>query len=410
METQDYWFALKSHVYVEFKNEAILLYNTQTGYSSEIRSPEIISLVSQLYEPQNLGVILLDKEMQKNPDISGFIEEALHSKTGDITGVEKLPHKPVRLVPILNLQKDVDKLQKGEAENHLIGRDVIHYLLEVNIYLNDVCNAGCAQCADYCKQMHCCTATNKGETLPVDTIENILRQIGHSPVGRINISGGNILKFSNIVELQKSLAAFSDILHCYLHYKNFEKSELTGLFNLELMVNFPIDEIMFEKVWPLVNKENTTVHFIIESEDEYAETETWIERLEIEKYDVHPFYTSNNLDFFAENVFVEKEDILSKALQMREIFRNKKLNSNFFGALYILPDGTIKANMNARPLGNIKSDTLLDVIYREMLDNTAWRKVRDAEPCDACLYQFICPPPSHYETAIGKADLCHINK
>ena len=48
-------------------------------------------------------------------------------------------------------------------------------------------------------------------------------------------------------------------------------------------------------------------------------------------------------------------------------------------------------------------------VSKEMMDNTAWRKVRDAAPCSRCVYQFICPPLSNYELAIGKSDLCTVN-
>jgi len=95
---------------------------------------------------------------------------------------------------------------------------------------------------------------------------------------------------------------------------------------------------------------------------------------------------------------------------MREIFRNQKLNSNFFGILHILPDGSVKANMNAETLGNIKRDTVLDLIYKELIDNTAWRKVRNERPCTDCIYHFICPAPSNYEKAIGRQNLCRIKQ
>ena len=36
METKKYWFSLKSHVYAEFKNETMLLYDTQTGKTLEV--------------------------------------------------------------------------------------------------------------------------------------------------------------------------------------------------------------------------------------------------------------------------------------------------------------------------------------------------------------------------------------
>jgi hypothetical protein len=73
--TKDYWFSLKSHVYVDFKNGKILLYDTQTGNHIETASGYAISLVSQLYEPKNLGVTLLSKVIQTNPDIQNFVRE-----------------------------------------------------------------------------------------------------------------------------------------------------------------------------------------------------------------------------------------------------------------------------------------------------------------------------------------------
>ncbi|GHU72358.1 hypothetical protein FACS189413_15320 [Bacteroidia bacterium] len=116
METKEYWFSLKSHVYVEFKKEKILLYNTQTGNYIEAALEEAISLVLQMYEPENLGVTLLSKEQQSNSAVQNFVQEVLEKQIGDLLEVEKFPQKPIRLVPILNLQKDVDRLKKNKED------------------------------------------------------------------------------------------------------------------------------------------------------------------------------------------------------------------------------------------------------------------------------------------------------
>ncbi len=131
--------------------------------------------------------------------------------------------------------------------------------------------------------------------------------------------------------------------------------------------------------------------------------------MRITNFCIEPIYTGANMDFFSEHVFLEKEDIFSSVISMREIFRNQKLNANNFGALTILSDGSAKANMNARTIGNIHQDSILDLIYREMTSNSAWRVIRNKGVCSNCLYRFLCPPPSSYETAIGKPNLCHIN-
>jgi hypothetical protein len=38
MKIKDYWFSLKSHIYVAFKNEKMLLYDTQNGNHIETAS------------------------------------------------------------------------------------------------------------------------------------------------------------------------------------------------------------------------------------------------------------------------------------------------------------------------------------------------------------------------------------
>jgi pseudo-rSAM protein len=406
METKAYWFSLKSHVYVEFKKEKILLYNTQTGNYIETALEEAVTLISQMYEPKNLGVTLLSKEQQSNFTIQNFVQEVLEKQIGDLLDVEKVPQKPVRLVPILNLQKDVDRLKKNKEDSILLGKDILNYLLEVNIYLTDNCNKDCLFCKDYCKQIHCCTANNSNQKLSIEDLENIFRQIKYSTVGKVNILGGNILE--NKEMLRKFSDSYENILHYFLYYENYKKDEFIDSQNLELIVNFPVNKPVLKNVASIINKEKATFHFIIENEEQYNEAEELINLFNIEKYDIQPFFTGKNLNFFSENIFLSKEDIFFKTFQMREIFRNQKLNSNFFGTFHILADGTVKANMNTPSLGNIKTDTFLNLIYNEMIDNTAWRKVRDSHPCNECIYQFMCPSPSDYERAIGKPNLCHI--
>jgi pseudo-rSAM protein len=412
MEIKDCWFALKSSVYVEFKSEKILLYDTQTGNHVVALFESAIALINELYKPENLGVMLLHKDLQKDPGIQNFVGEILGKKMGDLLEIERVPQKPVRLVPILNLQRDIDKLKNKQDVETLIGKDVINYLLGINIYLNDKCNKNCLHCKKYCTQIPCCTANHTDKKLSVSALENIFRQIKYSPIGRVNILGGNILKYAGVSNLQKALLpfenTFQNVLHYYLHYENYEQNEVIESSKLELIVNFPINEKLFNQVYSVINKEKTTIHFVIEDENQYSETKELIETLNIEKHTVFPFYTGKNFNFFRDNLFTCEEDIFSETLSIREIFRNKKLNSNFFGTLYIFPDGNVKANINMNTLGNINSVTILEFLCKELLENTAWRKIRDSKPCNECLYQFFCPAPSDYERAIGRENLCHV--
>ena len=148
--------------------------------------------------------------------------------------------------------------------------------------------------------------------------------------------------------------------------------------------------------------------FEIASTDDYNIAESWIERYKLEKYEFRPFFNGKNESFFSDNVFLNEEDVLSTLTIQRIIFAHQKMNTNFFGALHLYPDGTVKANPSKEVIENYKSDNLLNILEKELVENTAWRKIRDQEPCDQCLYQFLCPSPSNYEIVFGKDNLCNL--
>ena len=55
-----YWFFLEPHIYVSFKSDTILLYDTHTGKSLYVDSASCISIVNKIYEDDSLGSIELE--------------------------------------------------------------------------------------------------------------------------------------------------------------------------------------------------------------------------------------------------------------------------------------------------------------------------------------------------------------
>ena len=177
------------------KNDIMLLYDTKTGNCMDVALQEAITLVTQMRKPGNLGVILFDSEDKYNADIITFVQDVIEQQFGDLWDYMENQQKPVRLYPILNLQRDVDRLN-NENGRLLLGKDIINYLLELNVYLHDYCNKSCKHCNDYCKQIKCCTSTKLGNELPIECFEKIYNQIKYSPIEKINILGGNLQKFA----------------------------------------------------------------------------------------------------------------------------------------------------------------------------------------------------------------------
>jgi len=75
-----------------------------------------------------------------------------------------------------------------------------------------------------------------------------------------------------------------------------------------------------------------------------------------------------------------------------------------------MPDGDVFANVNHSALGNVKTHSIFEIVYKEIIQGKSWLNIRNQEPCNNCIYQWLCPPPSEYEILIGQPNLCHIKQ
>ena len=406
---KNYWLYIAPHTYCHIKNGQALLYNTQSGVSMETTDEKIILLLQSLHDRKNLGAISCNGAMLSQAPYAEFTTEFCQKEMGNTIDTSLLPEKPVQMMPMLNLQCDIDKLQQDSERN--IGEDVLQYLLELNIYLHSSCNRQCKLCSAYSKQCLCCQIhPGQPSYLPLTHLENISRQIKHGTIGKLNLAGGTIFEYPYYQELATLLSDFKGQIHIWNHYKNFADCKTFNPdFFYDVVIPSPITDSL-ENCLLILNGLKVKYHFYITGTEEYEAAEEAIEKHGMKLYAIHPIYTGNNLSFFEEYIYTDREDILQSEISFNEIFAHQKMNTHFFGSLTILPDGSTYANVNAPVVGNIMNDSLLDIINKEMLTNTAWRKTREAAPCSDCLYQLMCPSPSNYEMAIGKANLCHVKK
>ena len=73
-----------------------------------------------------------------------------------------------------------------------------------------------------------------------------------------------------------------------------------------------------------------------------------------------------------------------------------------------MPNGDTYANVNYPALGNIYTDSIYDIVCKEIEEGASWFRIRNQEPCNKCVYQWLCPPPSDFEIVIGRPNLCHV--
>jgi pseudo-rSAM protein len=403
-------FLIYPHIYYTGNSESgLLLYNPHTGETIENDSPICRELVDEIYKPVHLGVIDLIDSYLNHPDVVFFIEEIVEKKFGKRIDIVPGMPKFINLLPVLNLQDDVERLKEDTESD--VGEKSLCYLNELNIYLNNSCNLNCPHCPTYYQQTQSCHKGLPVTFIPFNKIKEVLDSLAYSPLKKVNFLGGNSLLYPHFNELTALLKDYDFDFHFWINIENLINANSDWEFKQEILVHFPTDmEAITTFIDTHKNDDRQTCHFLVEDENQYNVVMSVITATGFDRFQIVPVYIGSNNAFFEENVYLSKEDIFAFAIPHRIIFCNQKLNSNHFGKLYILPDGKIKANINASALGDIYQNSLLEIIAAEFNRNTAWRKIRDYEPCNQCLYQYLCPPPSNYEEAIGKPNLCHVHE
>lgn len=108
------WLTMSPNVFVDIINDSlILLYNTNGGIVKISRDEKLINLIKMLYTPINLGVVkyeILDK--YKSRDIDWALKNG-------VIGIDESDVKPIICLPILNLQKDINKFNDNGIESRL---------------------------------------------------------------------------------------------------------------------------------------------------------------------------------------------------------------------------------------------------------------------------------------------------
>ena len=410
-KTISYWLIIETYVHISLSPRGVLFYNTLDSKILESDNNNVLLIADKLLTNENRYCTLIKEKDLKNKEISDFINDLKMNFMGDVIPIDYSKSAPIQLSPLLDIQNEISS--KSLMSDPAVGKNVLNYLYELNIYLNGTCQNTCEACLDTYKQITCCRKTSIKKEFELDELKRLVHETKNSNLSKINILGGNILNYSHFDELIEISAdtRFSIVLN--LHICNFEK-RITTLHQSNITLNLIID---FNSKWDELKsrisetlnlKLKTTYTFILSSIKEVERAESIIKEYKIQNFDFKPFYNGQNTEFFQNEVFLSKDDILEKPISMKGIFRNSIINTNYFGVLSIANDGKVYADLNKDVIGNIYEDSIKDCIFREITKGKSWFRVRNIGKCKDCLYRELCPPISNYETALNKENLCHI--
>lgn len=416
-----YWFWIEPYVHIFLKNKSVLLYDTLSGKKLEYSNrPEIIALVKKLLIKKNLSIVKLREDEIKRPPVDLFIKDTRENFMGDLIDISLSGRKPVQFVPAVHVQSDVKKTKK---EFFITGKNILTFLFEIDLYINDRCGFDAAEVHRlHALELHkqflfpVFSVNGAQRELELSVVEKLLEQIRVSGIYKINISGGNIFTHSQFDRFLDLFNRFPAVKTYHIYYKNLlsgssaVESIADEYSDINIFLVFPLDEDKSERAIRLVkNREDATFTFAIADEKDIEVCRDMIARFELQKVNLKPYYNGKNLDFFKEIVFIDKDTILSANPSQKDIFSREVANKNFFGKLTVMSNGDIYSSANEPCVGNIKKDSIYDVMFNELYKRKTWFRVRpNVMPCKKCLYNLLCPPISNYEIILRRNNLCHI--
>lgn len=376
----NYWFKIEPYVHVSMTDNCVLLYNTLDGVFIETDKIEVVKLLKETLQKESCGVVLLTSERYQQQDINNFIIELREKYMGDVIEVDLSKGKPVQILPYFNLSETQDLLKK---HNFTSGNKILRFLSEINIHVDN--------------RTHITDLISYLQSLPVSSTINI--------VGDLE----NVVNYKMLLSFLEQLPSSKNVISSYTNVISLQP-DFENDFSYSISVRFPVDMPKWNHSRQLLLNQTLPFEYIFEvsSSDDCQQANRLAEKFDVEKYQLKPIYTGENIFFFKEKVFLSKEDILSTAMSINDFFANQSLNIYDFGKISIMPNGEIYANVNHPALGNIKTHSIYDIISNELEEGRSWLRIRNQVPCSTCIYQWHCPSPSDYEIVLGRPNLCHV--
>jgi len=343
---------------------------------------------------------------------------------GDIIETDLSDRKPfLSTAPHAKIHFDIKKI-KNEPDQ-TVGIEMMSHVFEISIYLNNSCQLHCQECTHFFKQTLWCTKetfpprNTNSKNLDITILKNLIFDIKTCKLHSLNFIGGNILLYPHLKELFQELESMSFKICFYLHYlninENLEPLERLKKFNysVRLLVHFPLDVKRLKKAVNLLSEYDLDIQpiFIVQCEEEFLLLEGLLKKSSLRSPTFLPYYNKKNLEFFKQNVYVDREIIKTRKPGQHMIDGNGVINMENFGKLTILSNGKVYANVLDPALGTLGKETIYDCVFSELIKGRSWFRVgKNVIPCKMCTFNLLCPPISNYNRAIGRNDLCTIRR
>ncbi|TSA29166.1 MAG: TIGR04150 pseudo-rSAM protein [Bacteroidetes bacterium] len=413
------WLFLEPHVHLIRQDGVLLFYNTLSKTVLEFdASPAIRKLATDLLNPANGYVVALSHKQLDKPEIRGFIERLRHDFLGDLLDASWSLGKPVNIVPEPFVRHGFSRptTTPSAFSPELDARNYIH---ELTLYLNSAELPVPTPFSTAWRQFSFpgCTTGKPGE-MDLRLVRTLIDDVNQYTPTLIHLSGMNILHYQSLPEVVGILGKSPFQKKYHLRLADWDHHILPFLVNqkqttIALYITFPTEPETvagYLRTLPdLKLMKKLEFNLVVGNPEELQMALELVNTLDLTNIFFKPLFTGENLDFFREQVFVSREEILAARPDQQQVLSRISVNEHDFGKLSILPDGEVYANLNDPMVGDATTSTLMQLVISELDNGVSWRRSRkEVSPCAACRYQFLCPPVSSYEIFMNRYHFCHV--
>lgn len=397
---------LYPETFLWFNHQEGILYNCKSKKVMKFDCNDLIyKYCKQLDDPKNLYSVEINGEEYETEKLRSWLDKIEKLKIGSVSSDEK--EKRISLPPILNLRNEIEH---GESDDSSY-TDTIKP--SENIHEITLLVGGSYQKNNYYKQI--IYPIYSDQYIDFKSLIYLFDNYNLSSVHTFNVVFSDISKYTELDKLLSLLEEFHFAINYYIN--DFQHSAVLKLLNAINKENSQVN-CYFSGV---DNLEKITLEgedkfrdikwiFLLENECQINLFDTICNKWKLENIEYWPIYTGSNDLFFRSNIYTTLQDIKEMKNTKQTIFCNQVLNSNFWGNLFILPDGMIYYNLNSAPIGKIEDDIIKRISIDILQGSTPWKLIRNnVTPCDECNFRLLCPPPSNYEYSQEKYDMCFKN-
>ncbi len=414
-----YYFCLEPYVHIARGRNGVLFYNSLSGVATEFRNTEsIIKITDQWLNPENgYAAEIYENQVRINSRAGKMLQVLRDNFMGDIWRPEWSGTRPFNLYPMAAIQNMIPG--ETEAPARTVDPDKLkHFLREIIFCLNSGPDDEEPWMQSSFFQFHFPSpASNERREMDLQLVMNALHPIGTVNMPQLTFTGKDLQNHYAFEELLHYLSRIQTSKRFFLDLRKTNPGTLERIIRVKNSKIVLFDYPPFSAGSPgkrallTLNKGNRIeVRFILRHANDYSDAWQIVSQEKIKNYTFLPVLTGDNLSFFQEYVFIRKEEILAVKPGLRQVLSRLTLNELDFGILSVSPDGNVFSGGDGISIGNIGNSPVSDLVFHEMNSGCNWFRTRvNAEPCRECLYRFLCPPVSRYETVYGRYNFCDVN-